>query len=257
MRRGRGAWYLRVAGGQGEPKVDQERFDAFTDRLLNLRTIPGAVDEAVDEARWTLRFVFDENTASPPLVIPIAAPGEDGAALARRSDRPEGQRLEPTDLAFLDRGWWTLAQRFVTASNEADITEIKLRDRREAGEGEFHVVKGTDADGENEWRVGPRPVAAEFIRPLLGRIAFLGVDDYLGPLGGRAELAGVEPRFEISWRIPTVDAVSEEWVRWRVIARHDDQRWACTIDHFPDLVFLVRGEDLLVVENALRGIRRS
>lgn len=253
-----GAWYVRPTQGPSDPKVDQERFDAFADRLLNLRMVPKTTDEAaVSDVRWTVTLGFPTDVSSPPISLKIASPGESGDAVAKRSDQRATIRLEPVDLTFLDGGWWQFAQRFVTSSNEADITEIAIVDAKETGEGELKVIKGTDPDGEDLWLAGERPVPAEFIRPLIGRLSFLAVDDFLGPIEAHPRFAAKEARFQLRWRLPTADSVSRDWLSWKVIDRYDDERWVCSVDHFPGLLFLIRGEDLLVVENALRGMRRS
>jgi Domain of unknown function (DUF4340) len=257
VQKSRGAWYLRAEGMAIEPKVDQERFDVFCDFVLNMRTLSGLVSDEDFRPAWTLKFLFPKDTGSPPLTIEIEEPGADGVARARHSERPELLRLESGFALSLDTKWWELAQRFVTASNEGDITELELVDHREPAEGKLKVVKGTDAEGENIWLYGQRTVPIDFLRPLLSRLAFLSIDGFLGPIDEFPEIAQAEPRFEITWRIPTVESVKKDTLHWKIITRVDDQRWACTVDHFPGMLFLIRGEDLLPIEGALSGIRKS
>ncbi|MEE9392191.1 MAG: DUF4340 domain-containing protein [Planctomycetota bacterium] len=248
-------WY--VGQGRVVPRVDRSRFEAFRDRVLNLRIVERLETTPDFDAFLTIRLKYAGDRDRPDLVVKLSRPRDDGLVLAQRSDEKNGVLVAKSELEALQTPYWKLMQLHVFSASDAAINHFTIDDQK----GRAFKLERSD-DGVAWQRSQGEPLGASLMTPVLSRLAYLGVADFLGVLpADQVKKLFAKPSWKVSWHSP--EQKNEKGIPyrpetkiWEIGGLVDDIHHACRINLFPGLIFSIKGEDLLflnVLFNALRG----
>lgn len=252
--------------------VDPEAFRGFREGVESLRSEGHRPLPADFEPVGRVQMHFDRDLEIPALELLFSAPDAAGRRLVKRSDLALAAVVGPEIATLLELDYWDLMARYLGSGNADSISELGLRDpdgneyrlRRESEQGGSWLLTDHLRAGAPVPGFSPRVVPEEGLRGLLDRLAQLSVPRFLGERDDE-ELARIfaAPRYLVTWKSSELLLVPptgpraprcSEWKRLEVGARLDDDHLQARVDQFPALVFVLSGNDLLPLTDALRAV---
>ena len=247
----RGFWGVVLADGRVWG-VDQDLFNAFRDKLLNLPVAARRAAAPEGKANVEVRFAFATATPVPDLVLTIVAEGEE--FWARRSDEPGGLKIAAEHAKIFDARSWSLMRRVLVTGDDRNIDLVAIADQTGTAR---ELVK----NAEGKWTIGNFEPPIEALRGLLGKLVAFGVADIRAE--DDAAKAGLEkPKFAVTWRYrgerDGAEGAPVDRTRVWKIGRIVRESWyECSLSDFPGMIFEIRSDELNLINDALRALPGS
>lgn len=249
------SWFVLDSSSKRH-RVDAHVSQEFFKSLLNMTTTEYRATSSMFETAVTARFKFNEIDGAMPITISFGKADANGNRWARRSDE-DGEMLATTDgVSVLQTQWWQLLDRGVALGDDSRIDWLRITNQK----GLVHEVLRTDG----VFRIDGNSVNREFLKGILSRCAYLVASGFTGPPSQATKKAMKRPTWKVEWRHEGPDMPQQplavagpEVYTWTIGRRVDETHYECMISSLPDVVFLVPGRELSILNNATSGIKRA